>query len=216
MIDGMFVFGGLREYGRVERCGGTWVTTHFFHLNFLPLFPVRSIVRVDSGEQRDLPIQWRSVVAAYLRTYPFVTLAVGAFFPHLTLVTRAAVIAVALVLLAIGYFGIGRVSSTEAAKRRVLATHIGAPVDLAWVKGELPRVREVLHDEWNEIATRTGARGYRSGSDLEGAVDLDDDEALRVAFSLARVEATLAAGEARAPARALEDRLWSRIEELGV
>jgi hypothetical protein len=211
----MFVFGGVREIGRVERCDETWITTRFVQLNFLPIVPLGTTLRVGTGERRDLPLDVRSVAAAYLRSWPFLLAAGALLFPHLGVATRLAGLGVALALLAIGWLALGRVSRIEAAKRRVLAAHIGAPVNLAWVRDELPRVREALHDQWNETAAQAGARGYRAGADLEDAVELDDEVALRLAFSLARVEATLAEGRARGRLRALEDRIWSRLEAIG-
>ena len=132
----MFFFGGIREYGRVERCDDTWVASHFVHVNFCPLFPMRSMLHSATGQAREIPLHLTSVVAGYLRTYPFVLLLVGALAPGLSMFARAAMIACASLALLGGFFVVGRLSEDEAARRRVFSDYVGAPIDPTWIKGE--------------------------------------------------------------------------------
>lgn len=210
----MFFFGGVREYGRVERCDDTWVSSHFVHANFCPLFPLRSTLHSATGQAREIPLHLTSVVAGYLRTYPFVLLLVGALVPGLSSFARVAMIAMASLVLLAGFFVLGRLSEDEAAKRRVFSEYVGAPIDPRWIKGELPTIRQSLRDVWGETAAQLGARGYRGGTELENALVTDDVAALRLAFALARVERALASGRERERFSALEASLWERLCEV--
>lgn len=219
----MFVFGGVRAIGRVDECDGSYVVTQFVHINFLPLIPLRSELRVATGEHRPIPLHPVSVIAAYLRTVPLLLAAAllgSAFWWRQHPPERLFAIAAAAVagLCALVGFALGRVSREEAAKRRALAEYVGAAVDLRLVKPELPALRESLQNAWDEAAGRAGAgaQGYRSTVTLDGAADLEDDDALRLAFALARVEATLAeGGTERARFDAIARRVWDKRTALG-
>ena len=72
----MIVIYGRRSYGRVDEHGGEYAQTAFAHIYYMPLIPVSSfwVNRSVGGTNYGLPIKlhWRSVAAAYLRTWAIV------------------------------------------------------------------------------------------------------------------------------------------------
>src|SRR4051812_32568123 len=65
---------GERLFGRVDRVPGLFcVATMFFHVNFVPLCPLRSYLVVEGSEQGDgfkgvrIPLRFKSILAGYLR-----------------------------------------------------------------------------------------------------------------------------------------------------
>ncbi len=68
----MIVF-GTRMYGRVDQMPEGYIATHFFHIWFVPLFPIKSILVTDDSNDRNvrgIPMGWsgKSILAAYVRT----------------------------------------------------------------------------------------------------------------------------------------------------
>lgn len=68
----MIVF-GTRMYGQVDRMPEGYVATQFFHIWFIPLFPIKSmLVTEDTGGDgvRGISLGWsgKSILAAYFRT----------------------------------------------------------------------------------------------------------------------------------------------------
>jgi hypothetical protein len=65
---------GETKYGRVNRIPGLfYVATGFFHINFLPIFPVGTYVLFDGTKDHGVRtrLSLRSIVVGYLRTYSF-------------------------------------------------------------------------------------------------------------------------------------------------
>jgi hypothetical protein len=66
-------FYGQQVYGRVHAHEGEYVETQFFHIDWLPLFPIESywITRRAGADKQGFPIKLhlRSVAAAYLRVW---------------------------------------------------------------------------------------------------------------------------------------------------
>jgi len=65
---------GERLFGRVHRTPGLfYVATMFWHINFVPLVPVRSYVVLEGSEKDEgfqgarIPLSFKSVLAGYLR-----------------------------------------------------------------------------------------------------------------------------------------------------
>jgi hypothetical protein len=65
---------GEHLYGQVDRVAGLfYVSTQFWHLNYVPIVPLRSYIVLDGSEDGDtfrgkkIPLQWKSVVIGYLR-----------------------------------------------------------------------------------------------------------------------------------------------------
>ena len=75
---------GQRAYGRVLSQGGEHAETVFFHIQFVPLFPIQSrwVMYDDGAGQRsgfDTTLNLRSVAATYLRVWaPIAAIAAGA------------------------------------------------------------------------------------------------------------------------------------------
>ena len=68
----MIVF-GTRMYGRVDEMPEGYIATHFFHIWFVPLFPIKSMLVTDDSNDRSIrgiPMGWsgKSILAAYIRT----------------------------------------------------------------------------------------------------------------------------------------------------
>jgi hypothetical protein len=85
---------GTRFYGATERRAGTFVTTQWFCLLFIPLIPIQSYRVGYAGEQttssgavmttstvysiyQSLPLNWRQVLQAYALIFSFVALVIG-------------------------------------------------------------------------------------------------------------------------------------------
>ena len=85
---------GRRTVGRIYTDAGERVTTEFFHILLLPLFPMWGLrvtaedflygdgeqipVNLKSGVAGErIPLNWKSVVAGYLRSYLLVPVCVG-------------------------------------------------------------------------------------------------------------------------------------------
>lgn len=60
----MFFF-GTRAYGRVHNTSQSYITTHFFHVNFIPLVPLKSTLVTKSGEYKLTSIDGISVLHGY-------------------------------------------------------------------------------------------------------------------------------------------------------
>lgn len=63
---------GTRMYGRVDEMPEGYVATQFFHIWFIPLFPISSMLVTDDSNDRSvrgLKLGWsgKSILAAYLR-----------------------------------------------------------------------------------------------------------------------------------------------------
>lgn len=206
----MFFYFGTRECGRVEVVDGTYVCTHFFAINLVPIFPIRSELHLASGERHPISMHPASIAAAYLRAVPVV----GFLWAALSHALGGARIAVALtsaLLLAVGHWVMGRVSADEAARRRMTAVDVGEPIPLALVPERLAGVRERLRVEFERASLESGEQGYRGRADLERAASFEDPAAVRMAFALSRIEGAMAPPEERARYAALEERLWSRV-----
>jgi hypothetical protein len=73
---------GTVLFGKVDEVPGLfYVKTQFFHLNFLPLFPMNSFVIHAATETsegqfsgRSLGYNWRSIMAAYVRAVLFIVI----------------------------------------------------------------------------------------------------------------------------------------------
>jgi hypothetical protein len=76
---------GTRMYGQVDRMPEGYVATQFFHIWFIPLFPIKSLlVTEDTGGDgvRGISLGWsgKSILAAYFRAAGVVaTLVSGGF-----------------------------------------------------------------------------------------------------------------------------------------
>jgi hypothetical protein len=76
----MIIF-GVRLFGKSEIVPGVFfIVTRFFHVCFIPLFPMQSFVIFDEGEGAALPsLHWGSISMAWLRGLLLVGAAVLAY-----------------------------------------------------------------------------------------------------------------------------------------
>jgi hypothetical protein len=70
----MILIYGTGTYGKIDLCEGQYAATRFFHLYWMPLFPVSSTMWIQSDDDehyRGHLVRWsvKSVLAAYLRTW---------------------------------------------------------------------------------------------------------------------------------------------------
>ena len=66
----MFYVFGTKTYGKVDHLPGLfYVSTAFFHVNFVPLFPTGSYLIIDDGKERGMKIgmSGKSIAFAWLR-----------------------------------------------------------------------------------------------------------------------------------------------------
>lgn len=127
---------GTRHLGAVDRVDHECIKTRFWGV-VVPLVPLGSVyvlnAQLPSIDGLEVPLHWRSVLAAYMRTLALVALlaAGAALLETWDPQWWGAFIGAALVLAA-AHLAIGRLSSDEKHRRRLLryATGIGAPPEL--------------------------------------------------------------------------------------
>jgi hypothetical protein len=69
----LYIF-GTKTYGKVDHLPGLfYVSTTFFHVNFVPLFPTGSYLIIDDGKERGMKIGWsgKSIFFAWMRALAF-------------------------------------------------------------------------------------------------------------------------------------------------
>ena len=81
MIGYAFLY-GTKLFGKVDRDDGTHVATQFFHVNYVPIAPVKSYV-IDGDRAAEIPRDGRSVALGYVRGWGFVTTALLTLFGYL-------------------------------------------------------------------------------------------------------------------------------------
>jgi hypothetical protein len=65
----MFFIFGHRLFGKVDHVPGVlFISTQFYHINYLPLYPVKSyIIREEDGLGVPIPLNYRSILMAWAR-----------------------------------------------------------------------------------------------------------------------------------------------------
>lgn len=225
----MIVF-GQRLYGKMMQCGEAYVATRFFHVWFIPLIPLQSMVVLRSFEGGQIealqtPFHARSIGLAVLRGWSAFLLLHGLFSwlgaaPGDAGYYGPAVTAIALLGLVLGFFVLGRPSATQRAQLETYARVFGHPVDLAL----LGDARDGLAAWLREQLVTTGqqyAVNYRATYDPAtqwGTLALDpsmrDVAYLTNALALARIEGSRASGAAKAELAQTHERIWARLQEL--
>ena len=216
----MVVF-GTRLYGKVERCGGTYVATRFAHLSSMPLLPLGSVLvieELDAHRRRAIPIglHLRSTSVALLRAWGTVpaTLAIVASIFMLTNARRderavpfllATASLVALVVLA--WTWIGRLSLEQRAQRLAYGTFVDHPIDVAMLDG----ARDELRTRVRTIVRRGADAGVGAL-----AIDLttDDRRYLEAALLLTRLDWSGAPWRERRTLAAQHRAIWDRLKEI--
>jgi hypothetical protein len=231
----IFIY-GTRFYGKVRACGSSFIGTKFFHIWFMPLIPVGShVVLEESGDGfRGIPtgLDGKSVLAGYLRVWGPLCV-IGALFAAIGefaaasadpldlvihLIVSAVTLGIPLAITVLAFAVIGKLSTEERRKRSVWALHTGYFLDPADMGEARAPLRESLMAKVVERARGLASTGYRLSADPVNAwpqVALDpsvhDDVLLTAAFTLTRIDASLAQGAWKAQAETLHDQLWKRI-----
>ncbi len=127
----------------------------------------------------------------------------------------------AVTILAFGW--LGRLSAEEKRKRYVYARHAGYFVDPSTMGDARYGVRDDLIQSISDHVGGTfGSGGYRTATYPHGAwldealhPDQADPDVLGAAFTLARIEASLAEGASKAAFADAHGKLWRKIDALG-
>lgn len=231
----MFIFWGQRSYGAVEQSGAVHIVTRFFHVQFMPIFPIGSyLVHKEQQLERAIPLHGLSVLAAVLRTWGFLLMLVlvyqaldSGWGRGLTLqgLTHPALLFLAAALWSAVVFSLGRLSPAQKAQRQVYAEFVGAPVDVARLCDEGahrdPELHQQLRAEVVERARGHCATSYREAADPQTEWDqialsptARDPRLLRAALTLARLEWALERGPRRARLAKSHDALWRKLQAL--
>jgi len=232
----MIIFYGIRPYGKTRACGSSYVVTRFFHIWFVPLFPVGSQLVLEplpDGNYRgmDIGLDIKSTFAGYARVWgPIAVIAaIATGIGILDDVDDAASMLVAggftafvvlalLALTILSFAVVGTLSNEEKQKRNVYALHTGYHVDPADMGQARMSVRERLMATIHERARGLASMGYRGPGDPTQAwphYALDpthnDDALVTAAFALARIDASMGQGPYKSHMDTLHDQLWQRI-----
>lgn len=224
----MIIF-GHRLYGKTLRCGESYVATSFFHLWFVPVLPLGSVVVLRSlpgghVEEIRTRFHWASAGLAVLRGWSAFLVLHGLFNWMEEAPTNGALYgpvatALGVVGLVLGFLVLGRTSPLKRAQLETYAQVFGHPVDLALIDA----ARQPLADALRERLVTTGrqyAIHYRATYDPStqwGALALDPTmrsrEFLTDALALARIEWSFAEGAARGELARTHDRIWEKLRE---
>jgi hypothetical protein len=228
-VIGIFV-SGSGPYGKVERVDDSSVLTTFRHVWWLPLVPKGSyILGVNATGPAMIPLgwHWRSILAAYLRSWGILWLVVcgigaanGAsewVLPGVPIGLEAGAL---VALLAAGWLLLGRISPREAALRRTYGRFAGMPVDVSrFSRVQAGELREQLR-----LALATAGAGlmanYRDAPDPVGSwQELATHPAvtnrgyLEAALTRARLERPWVPWSERRALRRVHDAIWGKLQE---
>ena len=233
----MVIVYGTRFYGKVRACGRSFLGTQFFHLYYVPLIPIGTHLILEenaNGTYKGIKTAFsiRSMLAAYLRVWGPIACIIAVCFGVSALddvgedglamavvgVFTAVVVLALLVGTILGWAVVGKLSTDEKRKRGVYALHMGYHVDPADLGDARHAFRDGLLSTISERARGMAAMGYRMNADPAVAwphVALDpthNDEALiTAAFTLARLDSSLADGPQKFQMEQVHDQLWQRI-----
>ncbi len=233
----MVIVYGSRFYGKVRACGGSYLATQFAHIYYVPLVPIGTHLVLQSngdGSFRGIkaPFSVKSMLAAYLRVWgPLAVIAT--FFIGIAALEDAADDMLALVLTGaftgfvflgllvatiLGWAVVGKLSEEEKRQRSVYALHLGYFVDPAEMGEARQAFRDGLLSTIAERAKGMAAMGYRMSADPAQAwphVALDpthnDDQLITAAFTLARLDSSLAQGPHKAQLEQIHSQIWQRL-----
>lgn len=230
----LFIY-GTRFYGKVRACGTSFVATRFVHLWFVPIFPIGThLVLESSGDgYRSVPIPFSflSMLAGYFRVWGPVAV-IGAVVSAMeafevaespaamgvVAVFSAVVVLALLVGTILAYAVLGKLPLDAKRRRAAYALHTGYHVDPAELGQARFGLRDALLGTIAERARHLAGMGYRVPPDptqLWPQLALDptqgDEVLVSAAFTLARIEGSLASGPHKAQLDQIHEQLWQRI-----
>ena len=234
----MIVIYGTRYYGKVRACGRSFVGTQFLHIYFVPLIPLgtKLVLEEVGNTYRTIATSFslKSMMAGYLRVWGPVALiaalciGIGAVQDlaedhemigmAVTGVFTGVVSLALLVGIVLSWAVLGKLSDEDKRKHSVYALHTGYHVDPADMGDARQNLRFSMMNIVAERAHGLSSMGYRGPGDPQTAwpnYALDpthNDEALiTAAFTLARIDQSLATGAHKLQMEQLHDQLWRRI-----
>lgn len=231
----MIVVYGTRLYGKVRRCGSSFLATRFVHIWYVPLIPIGTqlvLEELDDGYRGiPAPFSFRSMFAAYLRVWGPIALIAALVMgsnlideldePAAMLIVGAFTAVVAFALLAgtvLAWALLGKLSTEERRQRSAYAMHLGYFVDPAELGDARHDFRARLMETIRARAHGLASMGYRMNADPTVAwphIALDpthnDDELVTAALTLSRIEASLAPEPHKQQMLQLHDQLWRRL-----
>lgn len=232
----MIIIYGTRFYGKVKAAGRSFLGTQFVHLYYVPLIPIGThlILEENGGSYKGIKtaFSFKSMLAAYLRIWgPLAVIAsiaigVGIIDDVSDDMAATAIVGiftgvVTLALLVgtvLAWAVLGKLSHDEKKQRAVYALHLGYHVDPADMGDTRHSFRDGLLSTIVERSRGMAAMGYRMNADPAVAwphVALDpthnDDQLITAAFTLARLDASLAQGQQKFQMEQVHDQLWQRI-----
>lgn len=232
----MVIIYGTRFYGKVKACGSSFLATQFVHIYYVPLIPMGTqlVLEENAGSYKGIKSAFslKSMFAAYMRVWgPIAVIAaiaigVGALDDFSDDGVAMAIVGtftavVVLALLAgtiLGFAVVGKLSLDEKRKRAAYAMHLGYYVDPADMGDARHAFRDGLLSTIIERSRGLAAMGYRMNADPSVAwphVALDpthnDDALITAAFTLSRIDSSLAVGPQKMQLEQLHDQLWQRI-----
>jgi hypothetical protein len=159
----MVIIYGTRPYGEVEHIQGEYAATRFFHLYWMPLFPVSSTMWVQRHEE-DLfrghrtRWSWKSLAAAYLRTWGllfgmiFLVSALWSLsLAHFASTAPSFILGAVLVGAAIYSWRWRRVSAEQQLRRSLFASVVGTRCDPDMLPDDMVlSLRQSIDKLWEE------------------------------------------------------------------
>lgn len=235
----MLIVYGHRMYGRIEECAGSFIGTQFVHIWFLPLIPTGSSLVLGTnpdGSFRGIPIgmSGRSVLAGYMRVWGPITLllSLGGLAVNLadasdlaegiaTVLVFGFAVALTLGACILGWGILGRLSRDEKQRRAIFAHYTGYHVDPTEMRDARHPIRDHLLGQIVARAQGMAGMGYRLPADpvnhwptLAMDPSVGDPELLGAAYTLARVDASLAQGQYKQYMETTQVALWERLRRM--
>jgi len=237
----MIVVYGTRMYGRIDRCGPTFLGTRFFHIWYVPLIPIGThlVFAEEDDGFRGVPtaLSGRSVLAAYLRVWGIVgtiiaiialvagisdaahTDDLGVMIISVLVYGFGAILALTFTLA--GFLFIGRLSAEEKQRRAIYAQYTGTHADPADLGDARMGIRQQLMGSFVHRAQGLASNGYRLPADAANpwgniAADpsVNDPDLVMQALTLARVDESLAQGPHKSQMQILQRALWDKIRHM--
>jgi len=218
----MVIIWGQRMYGRVDRFAGSHVATRFFHLYYVPLIPLSSWLVLEEQTEGNfiglqLPLQWRSVLLAWLRVAAVLAAISGGVHylsadhlqqyeggsgMHPAQISAILAMAAAFAVGFYAYFRLGKLRREEKAARVVYWDFAGRFVDVALLTDDRRMVKQRATEELDRHLARHATSSYREAPNaswrhIATRPELRDVPLLKAALTRCRVEWADAEGEER-------------------
>lgn len=213
----MVIIWGQRMYGRVDRFAGSHVATRFFHLYYLPLIPLSSWLVFEERGDGDfvgvqVPMQWRSVLSAWLRVGAIVGLLVSLLhlfgsgpsnlMPYEAVLASMAELALATLVGGYAFLRLGKLAQRDKVARVVYWDIAGRYVDVGLLGEDRGMIRQRAGEQLERLLARHATSGYRdapqaSWYEISTRRDMRDVPLLKAALTLCRIEWAESEGEER-------------------